>query len=272
MPPAGYISRPFDPSRRRYYIAKNNLDRVGDFKFLNEDAFKETIYDGSLSASFTNKFYPESSIHRIPAGKNILGEDVHYSYRTGLPKLDERPRVKVALKNKPCDIYGSNSGNKAFFVSTRAKQLFERIDPEAFEFLECETTTRRTLEVEPYWLCAFKRFVMEFDEENSVFVRSSPDHLKLTDGKCMVISANDAFDIRMSPDMPQDYHAFFLAKMKSYPIFSEDLADPWRAEKLTGIDFTPLQTPTSREARRAGHFLTAYYYFEILRKHWEGKI
>jgi hypothetical protein len=259
-----YIERPFDPERKRYYFAASDLQKVGDYKVLNEGWLNENGGHTSL--------YPKTGQIRIPAGKNVLGEDAFFDYRIGLIARDETPRIKVSLKKKPIDIYGACTPYGPFFISTRAKQLFERLDPDAFAFVPCETTTRRTLEVEPYWMCVINRVVPEFDEEKSIFINECQDQSKLVTGRCTSLSASTAFDIHMKPDMSDSYQAFSLMQFGSYFIFSEVIVDAWRAAKMTGLNFTPLQTPTKKEARSSARFLTWMYYFQTGREFWEGKI
>jgi Protein of unknown function (DUF1629) len=138
-----YIQRPFDSERKRFYFAVSDLQKVGDYKVLNKGWLNE--YGGHTS------LYPKTEQIRVPAGKNVLGEDAFFDYRIGLKALDETPQIKVSLKKKPIDIYGACTPDGPFFVSTRAKLLFEQLDPDAFTFVPCETTTRRTLEVDTYW-------------------------------------------------------------------------------------------------------------------------
>ncbi len=261
---ARYISRPFDPNRKRFYFAVSDLQKIGDYKLRNESLLNE--YGIEVNA------YPKPEFYRIPAGKNIFGNDVHYSFQLGLAPDREVPKIKVALKKKPIDVYGSNTGCEPIFVSSRAKALFELIDPDAFAFLPCETSTRRTIEIEPYWVCNVKRLVSEFDEEKSIFINDGPDDRKLSTGKFTTLSSDKAFDIHMKAEMPNTYQAFLLMQFGSYPIFSEAIVDAWRAAKMTGLKFTPLQTPTKKEERSAASFLTWMYYFQSGREFWEGKI
>jgi hypothetical protein len=258
-----YIQRPFDPERKRFYFAVSDFQKIGDYKLLNENWYR----DGGLGP-----FYPGHLLTRAPAGQNILGEEAYYNYKIGLPALDQTPRVKVALKKKPIDFYGAGMLGEPFFVSTRAKQLFETLDPDGFAFAACETTTRRTLEVEPYWMCAVNRVVPEFDEEHSVFINEGPDHGQLISGRQTILDSSKAFDIHMKAGMPDNYQAFWLMQYGAYFIFSEVIVDAWRAAKMTGLNFTPLQTPTKKEARGAARFLNWMYYFQSGREFWEGKV
>jgi hypothetical protein len=259
-----YIQRPFDPERKRFYFAVSDLQKVGDYKVLNKGWLNE--YGGHTS------LYPNTEQIRIPAGKNVLGEDAFFDYRIGLTALDETPQIKVSLKKKPIDIYGACTPDGPFFVSTRAKLLFEQLDPDAFTFVPCETTTRRTLEVDTYWMCGINRVVPEFDEEKSIFINECQDQSKLVTGRCTSLSTSKAFDIHMKAGMPDSYQAFSLMQYRSYFIFSDVIVDAWRAAKMTGLNFTPLQTPTKKEARGAARFLTWMYYFQSGREFWEGKV
>ena len=169
----------------------------------------------------------------------------------GLPKLLAKPRVFVARKNKPLDIYGFH---KRRIVSTRAKQLLCEIDPTAFDFAECETVTRKGIEVEPYWMLDIARVVFEFDEARSVF-----ETAKGVDGVTgepydgpHIASLHD---IHMSPNLRSDFHAFSLARYSLHMVFDQTLADAWRAGRLSGAEFLPLQPPTPKERRGRGYSL-----------------
>jgi Protein of unknown function (DUF1629) len=254
-----YIERPFDPDRKRYYFVDDDTPKAGDCNILNWSKFTNENRGMGHGRQFKT----------IPAGQNILGNEVSYRHSYGLPKLPETIQLKVALKKKPIDCYKFGGD---FYVSGRAKELFEALDPNAFAFTACITTTRRSLEIETYYMCAVNRVVPEFDEKKSIFINEGPEHSKLHSGRHTILSASKAFDIHMKPDMPLNYQAFWLIQFGGYPVFSEIIVDAWRAAKMKGLYFTPLQTPTKKEAKGAAHFLTWEYYFQGSRKYWQGKI
>ena len=250
------IERPFDPSRKRYYTADLDLTTsFGDFDWLNwPDCLQP--YDPGLTPKFV----------RIPVGKNMAGLEIDHSHNWGVPHFRETPRVKVALKNKPQDAYGNM---KHLVISSRAKALFEAIDPEGFEFAACETTTRKSLTVDPYWIMGPTRVVTEFDQEKSNFVESgSPDN-KLQSGKAGVIST--LYNIYFLPSLPDNYQAFWLLQYSSCPIFDEAIVDAWRTAKLRGLRFSPIQPASKGDLKRIDKFDNSEYYYEFGRKNWGHK-
>ncbi len=161
---------------------------------------------------------------------------------SGLPILNGKPRIAVGLKSKPpFDAYKSGSYK---FISERAKRFLEEIDAEAFEFLEADTETAGGKRIESYWLAAVKRIVVEFDEENSEFVRIPPGG---PDGDLPNPNFRVIYNFQ-APDLSPSIHAFFLSRFSVKGMIWDDvLVDAWIANGLTGLDFTPLQEPSDEE-------------------------
>lgn len=230
---------PYDPARKRYYILSEDLMRnPSDYEVLNESE----IYPKTPP-------FADGQTHLIRAGARrytMPGERYESSY--GLPHFLTKPKVLVARERKPLDIYGFHSRR---LVSTRAKQLLSEIDPGAFDFVECETVTRKGLEVEPYWFMDIARLVDKFDEERSVFETYEAIDPKFEHYHPLQI--RELHDIYMSPDLPPHFHAFILARASLRMVFDEVLADAWRERRFTGAEFIPLQPPTPKERRGRGY-------------------
>jgi Protein of unknown function (DUF1629) len=167
-----------------------------------------------------------------------------YPDKYGLPRTHARPKLKVGTRNAPLDAYAMHH----IYVSTRAKELLARIDADAFEFLECETRSRRGDPVEPYWLMSVIRPVEAFDEERSVF-----EIHKGIDGVTKMPYEGPYFanlyDIHMLPDLDENVHAFFFPRFPGSMIFDEVIADAWRRLRFSGWVFTPLQRPAPEERK-----------------------
>ena len=218
--------------QRRFYVAEycSTAHPLDDYKWLN---LRDVV--PGLGMPRTTRI--ETPYTRRP-------------FFCGLPVLQGRPRVAVGLKSKePLDAY-MPGGTK--IISSRAKVLLEAIDPEAFEFSECDTETRRDRNVEDCWLCSVKRVVNEFDEENSNFKTNShlrPDHQARHD-------IHEMYEFKI-PDLPEDIHAFYLSRFPRRMIFDDAIVDAWVSHGLTGMSFTPLQEPTDEEFKHRMEWLGA---------------
>jgi Protein of unknown function (DUF1629) len=251
------IKRPVDPTRKRFYLVDTDVHRsTTDLELLNEN---ELLGPESPSAC--------KSV-RVFSCKDVDGRDQYYSGTFGLPKFYATPRIKVGSRNKLLDFY-IRSGRK--YVSPRAKTLLESIDPDAFDFVECDTITRHKVQIEPYWMLAVKRAVTEFDEERSVYrERGGRDPRPVPAN--LAVTITNIYDIRMSPDMPDNYHAFYLIKYLRHFIFDEVIVDAWRAAKFNGLMFSPLQPPTTQELKFPLYYLNSRYFYEDYRHEWEDLI
>lgn len=225
---------PYDPRRKRYYLVDVDSKRnPSDFELLNA----EEIYP----------LTPEPiGGRRLPirAGRYRCEVEGMHPRSYGLPELRAKPRLFVALKNKPLDAYGFGER----YVSSRARALLRSIDADAFEFAECETLSRRGIEVEPYWMVENVRPVAGFDEARSVFeLASGFDGSTGEPYEGPYWSA--LIDIHMKPDLPEDHHAFFFPRYLAHMIFDQVLADAWRAAGLSGWTMSPLQPPAPKERK-----------------------
>ena len=164
-------------------------------------------------------------------------------FYAGLPPLREKPKLVVGHEQRTLlDIYGFDLR----FVSTPARDLLSSIDPEGFEFAECDTVDGNGVPIEPYWMMAVVRVLDRFDEAGSSFVRYAdrfPDAEGAADNPLISL----LHELRMPDDHPADAHAFFLTRYRTHFIATGTLVDAWKARKLKGCIFTPLQQPTKDE-------------------------
>lgn len=245
---------PFDPARKRYYRPDLDFTRaIGGFQFLNAE---EVFF---MSEAIHGVRYPLlAGARRI----QVPGRPRLDTY--GLPPTRSRPKLKVGTRNRPLDVYAMNQ----IFVSTRARELLSAIDAEAFEFIECDTRSRKGVEVEPYWMMAIIRPVEAFDEDRSVFtIVKGFDGVTNEPYEGPYFS--DLYDIHMLPGLDERFHAFFFPRYPRAMIFDEVLADEWRARRLSGWVMTPLQPPTpkERQAGKMGGTNFSYWYRGDYRKH-----
>lgn len=226
----------FEPGRRRLYtVGTDAIRNPSDYEILNEKDFYPLAHSAETGEAYVTS--AGARTFRLP-GKTF---DSHY----GLPVLRAKPKVFVAMKNKPLDIYGFLWRR---VVSTRAKKLFDEFDPEGFDAVECETITRRGVHIEPYWLISIARLVERFDEERSVFELARGED-GVTGEPFEGPHIAELHDIHLPTDFPAHHHAFIFAKHAAHMIFDGVLVDAWRARKLTGAEFIPLQHPTPAECK-----------------------
>lgn len=247
------IDRPIDPSRRRFYMVEMDFMRpIHDIEVLNEDEFIRNGWQGR------HEF-------RKYAGKDIEGDDQYYGGFYGLPILAARPKIKVGSQSKLTDAYKFSG---AYYFSTRAKNLLESIDADAFEFTECDTITRGDERIESYWMTEVKRVVTEYDEERSIISeRGGRDpHPVPVD---IAVGIRTVWDLFMLPDFPQEWHAFYLVKYRTHFLFDEAIVDEWRKHQFNSLLFSPLQPPLMREIKHIRRYHNAEYFFEEGRQYWE---
>jgi Protein of unknown function (DUF1629) len=225
-----------EPGRRRLYRVSSDLLRnPSDYQILNEQEF----YPLTRSAQTGEEHLTFAGARRFRL------PDRAHDITFGLPALRAKPKVFVAMKNKPLDIYGFLTRR---VVSTRAKNLLDELDPEAFDAVECETVTRRGVSVEPYWLIDIARLVDRFDEERSVFELAKGEDI-LTGEPYEGPHIANLYDIHLPANFPAEHRAFVFAKHLNHIIFDGVLVDAWRAHKFTGAEFEPLQHPTPAECK-----------------------
>ncbi|WP_084583746.1 imm11 family protein [Sphingomonas azotifigens] len=84
----------------------------------------------------------------------------------GFPDYEGVPILRFNPKRKR--ISDLNQNGRLWIVSDRAKKLFERVDPEAFEFRPTKAIkSGKSLEGNVYWLCAPIRVLDAVNEDGS---------------------------------------------------------------------------------------------------------
>jgi hypothetical protein len=222
-------------TRRRFYCVHPNFKHnPSDYAFLNED---EAFIDGRQVGPRAYHF----ASHRNP---------IYY----GNPEMRVKPKIKIARKNKPLDIYGFFPD---IFISSQAKDVFTALDPEAFEYSECETINNKGEPVASYWMTAMVRYVEDFDRERSDFttVQEVSEPTEIDYGSA-VWQINDLY---MKPDLPDDHHAFRVSHIGEL-IFDEVMVAEFLQNKLKGFVFSPLQPPTPHELKTRAHFDISQYW------------
>ena len=222
-------------TRRRFYRVQPDLRyNPSDFEFLNKD---EALIDGRQVGPRAYHF----ASHRHP---------VYF----GNPEMREKPRIKIARKNKPLDIYGFFP---RLFISSQVKDLLTALDPDAFEYCECETINRKGEPVISYWMTAIIRYVEDFDRERSDFITMQEiSEPKDIDYGMAVWRVNDLY---MKPDFPNNHHAFRLSHIGGL-IFDEVMVAAVIQNKLKGFNFEPLQEPTPHELKKPAIFDISQYW------------
>jgi hypothetical protein len=249
------IRRPVDPTRKRYYLVDDNYGS-GWFEIVNKPDF-----DDKEHPDWPSLLWRAGPIEiREYAGTSPDGHNKYFGGWYGLPKLPTKPILKIKHKRgKELDAYGNINHP---FISNRAKEFFERLDPDAFEFIECDAYGAKKESLPPYWMMAVKRVVKSFDVENSIF-RDYGIKRPLINGYSATLTK--LYDIRMSPDLPSNHHAFYLIHFSRMPVFDEILVDQWRESGFTGLFFNPLQPPTDEELKKVNQFYFHEYYYEEYR-------
>jgi hypothetical protein len=121
-----------------------------------------------------------------------------------------------------------------WFVSGRAKRVFESIDPTAFEFLWCDTQLADGSPTPEYWLCKVLPALDAVDEENSkLTIRTEPNgHRYYSFG----LQPNLVF----KPEVIGERHIFALAYSPRKIVCDEYVKSACKALKLTGLSFCHL--------------------------------
>ena len=228
---------------RRYYLVEQaiGLDRgIDDYNFVNEVEALPSKQPYRLE---------DWGSRTIPG---MLEETVSY---IGLPRLRATPRF-ILGKGKTTTIDAYVSTNLTI-VSDRLKRLMRQLDADAFEFAEVEATHGETgpLELGPYWAYAVVRGLDCIDDERSDVVYYSqlagfPEPWLPAAGvlanQRRYAKVNMA---RMFPEIVGDAAAFVLQRREGFVVFDERIVDTYRAQKMKGFTFSPLQEPVGRERK-----------------------
>ena len=220
--------------RRRFYIVNPDMrHNPSDYAFVNQD-------EALINGKWRGRHPHPAPGYRLP-------------FYVGVPEFRAKPKLVVgADRDELLDIYGFDRK----YISSRAKAVLNEIDPEAFEFVECDTVDGNGRLIDPYWMFAVIRVAPHFDEARSSFItfkeRNPDDPEADTNPAISVLN-----DIRMPEDFPAEAHAFRFTRHRVHMIADGAIVDAWRAAGLIGAVFTPLQPPT--EVDMADHLSFANY-------------
>lgn len=124
-------------------------------------------------------------------------------------------------------------GRDIWLISDRAKQVFQNVDPHAFEFIAVETRVRRDASevVGPkYWLCDLVRFLDALDEE-----KSNADVRLLEDGTKRARRKLVGGEVLKSAMIGGSNHIFRLMHAPTSIYATETFVKAIRKARLTGI-------------------------------------
>jgi hypothetical protein len=120
-----------------------------------------------------------------------------------------------------------------WLVSDRLKALLERLDPEAFVFVQAEVDYSNLNEAGPaLWFCDIIRMLDCVDEEHSIIRYQQGISWK---------NYLDLVDIKMRPEVVGSAHAFRLRLASLRQIVDDVFVEAIRKEMITGLLFTDIQ-------------------------------
>jgi hypothetical protein len=152
-----------------------------------------------------------------------------------LPEFAETPRFLIDRKlgRPPRDLENTDG---VFLVSPAMKAVLETVDPDACEFVRCETVLPSGGPGRETWLCVITRaFAGAVDEQASVKLRISrgpnglPSYGIYSDAKLHFIRER----VGNAP-------LFHIAEMASYVFCNQSVKDACKAAGLKGILFRPM--------------------------------
>lgn len=129
----------------------------GQFYLLRPDSRSSSPLSNVVLANEEALLTPPSRIIRPPEG--------------GIPPLPETPRLVHGTgpgKNRPPNDLDGDFGGY-WLVSERLKNVFESVDPEAFEFAACDYVLPDGSQGPQFYLCDVVRKLSALDRENSEF-------------------------------------------------------------------------------------------------------
>lgn len=199
------------------------------------------------------KFYevqPDGTLGRLPF--EIIDEVAFKFSRpgphlggAGFPDYEGVPILRFNPKRKR--ISDLNQIGRLWIVSDRAKKLFERVDPEAFEFRPTKAIkSGKTLEGNVYWLCAPIRVLDAVDENGSeIWMSRGQTHYAYV----------SLHLVQMKLQTVGEAHAFSLTRALSINIFDDIMINEIRKAGLTGFLYLDFQSVERANRCRALHAL-----------------
>lgn len=219
---------------RRFYLVEIDHYNRGAYKFEfpNQDALLPHLPD-------------RRGTHRFQTTQAAVIGHVGILPWPGVPKV-----VIGRGSTKPLDFYTSFT----LLVSDRIKQLFEAMDPGAFEFLAVEASQGKPGDIGPYWMFDVIRVLDCIDEARSEIVYYEMPRDPIT-GAYEIDPSTRAYrhflQVTMRPELADDHLALRPLPGPQFMIFDGRLVDAIRAIGATGFGFCPLQMPTGKELSKA---------------------
>ncbi|WP_084583748.1 imm11 family protein [Sphingomonas azotifigens] len=207
-------------------------------------------YEPDTSGRIFYEVMPDPAFGRLPF--EIIDEVAFHFSRPGphpggkgFPDYQGVPILRFDPRRKRVADLNKNGG--LWIVSDRARKLFERVDPEAFEFRPAEAIrSGKPLEGDPYWLCAPIRVLDAVDEDGSeIWIGRLGDHytypsLHLTKMKLNVVG---------------HAHAFSPFRSSTTIIFDDIMVSEINRAGLTGFVYLDLQSIERTNRLRPLHSL-----------------
>ena len=168
------------------------------------------------------------NLERLGVGKYTIGNG--RPGRTGFPAYLETPRFLLDKKygRPPRDI---ELYHQYWFVSDRAKTLFETVDPKGFMFHRCDIRLRNGEAGPVHWLCDILRILDALDEEAS----NARINMNTHQGKQYGIGGGAK--LVFSEDIVGSAHIFRMEHLDAQIICDDAMRDACKSAGLKGIGF-----------------------------------
>jgi hypothetical protein len=153
---------------------------------------------------------------------------------TGEPdQYPERPRLIYSPeKGGPPRDFEVLAG--IWVVSEALKQVFERVDPDAFAFVACEFSQADGTAGPSYYLCNVLHTLDALDEARSR-VKIKHEHDYQTGQDVKVYSVLGGASLVFNPEALTDVHVFRQESLGAPPVCDRTMVDALTAAKLSGV-------------------------------------
>lgn len=208
------------------YLAHRE-DQAANKKRLRKDDPKYFFFAPSvLNTLYDEKVLNEAAM--LPGGGGF--SECYQPFRRGFPPFVEAPRLqldkrRIAAK-RDFDVFKA-----VWFVSVRAKEIFEALDPTAFEFCRCDTELADGSPAPEYWLCKVLPALDAVDEDNSwLTIRTEPTGYRY-------YSLAGESRLLLKPQTISGHHIFSLTYCQTAIICDEFFKIACKVEELVGLSF-----------------------------------